>query len=565
MTSRQTGGDALACQLAREGVEVVFGVPGVQLDWAIDGLRKAADRITFVATRHEQSTSYMADGYARASGKIGVCLVVPGPGVLNAMAGLSTAYACNSRVLCIAGDIYSPAVGRGLGLLHEVRDQTSILSSVTKWQGRAERAEEVPRIVSEAFAQLRGYEPKPVAVEISHDVLSSVAEVPAQEPDFTSRPLAPLPDQIERAARLLAGSRSPAIYTGGGALAAKASDALAAFAERIQAPVIMGENGRGAVSDRHPLALNALEGRAVLPHCDLVLVVGSRFVDTAMGRPAWPSDAARYVYINIDPGVAAPPRRADLFVQGDCRLTLESLERAVPQRPALKMNLAAVRQWAAEQMREIEPQGAWLRALRRAIPDDGILVNELTQVGYFARIAYPVYHPNTFITPGYQGTLGYGFPTALGAALGSKGRLVVSINGDGGFGWNLQELATARKYNIPLAIVVFNDGHFGNVRRMQLDQFGHEYATALVNPHFDRLASAFEIPYVAAADPAHLERALREHRERGGPTLIEAHVEAMPSPWHLLRLMRPPFAADRPAPANPLGEPQHSHENRIVS
>ena len=147
-------------------------------------------------------------------------------------------------------------------------------------------------------------------------------------------------------------------------------------------------------------------------------------------------------------------------------------------------------------MREIEPQGAWLKALRRAIPDDGILVSELTQVGYFARIAYPVYHPNTFITPGYQGTLGYGFPTALGAALGSNGRMVVSINGDGGFGWNLQELATARKYNIPVAIVVFNDGHFGNVRRMQLDQFGQEYGVALLNPHFDRLASAFEIPYV---------------------------------------------------------------------
>ena len=154
-TSRQTGGDALAGQLAREGVEIVFAVPGVQLDWAIDGLRKISNRITLVGTRHEQATSYMADGYARASGKVGVCLVVPGPGVLNAMAGLSTAYACNSRVLCIAGDIFSPTVGKGLGLLHEVRDQTGILAAVTKWQGRATRAEDVPKTISEAFAQLR--------------------------------------------------------------------------------------------------------------------------------------------------------------------------------------------------------------------------------------------------------------------------------------------------------------------------------------------------------------------------------------------------------------------------
>jgi acetolactate synthase I/II/III large subunit len=557
--SRQTGGDALAGQLAREGVEVVFTVPGVQLDWAIDGLRKVSNQIRLVGTRHEQSTSYMVDGYARASGKVGVCLVVPGPGVLNAMAGLSTAYACNSRVLCIAGDIFSAAVGKGLGLLHEVRDQTAILAAVTKWQGRAERAEDVPKIISAAFTQLRRSEPKPVAVEISHDVLSSVAEVPLHESDLALNPLTPLPEQIANAAKLLSTSAAPAIYVGGGALVANASAALAAFAERIQAPVIQGENGRGALSDHHPLALNALEGRAVLPHSDLVFVVGSRFVDAALGRPAWPSEAARYVYINTDLAVGSSPRRAEVFVQGDCRLALESLERAVPPRPPLKMNLAAVREWAAEQMREIESQGAWLRALRRAIPDDGILVSELTQVGYFARIAYPVYQPNTFITPGYQGTLGYGFPTALGAALGSNGRMVVSINGDGGFGWNLQELATARKYNIPVAIVVFNDGHFGNLRRMQLDQFGQEYGVALLNPHFDRLASAFEIPYVCADDPAQLEKALGEHAERGGPTLIEVHVGAMPSPWHLLRLMPPPFAAGRPAPANPLGEPPQPH------
>ena len=552
---RQTGGDALAGQLVREGVEMVFAVPGVQLDWAVDGLRKVSNQIRFVGTRHEQATSYMADGYARASGKVGVCLVVPGPGVLNAMAGLSTAYACNSRVLCIAGDIFSAAVGRGLGLLHEVRDQSGILASVTKWQGRANRAEDVPKTIAEAFAQLGASAPKPVAVEISHDVLSSVAEIDLQEGGLGPNPLAPPVEQISSAGELLSASRTPVIYVGGGALAAGASNALSAFAERIQAPVIMGENGRGALSDRHPLALNALEGRAVMPHADLVFVLGSRFVDTALGKPAWPSDATRYVFINTDAAVTSEPRRADVFIQGDCRLALELLERVATQRPKLSMDLGAVRKWAAEQMSEIEPQGAWLKALRHAIPDDGILVNELTQVGYFARIAYPVYQPNTFITPGYQGTLGYGLPTALGASLGSNGRMVVSINGDGGFGWNLQELATARKYNIPAAIVVFNDGHFGNVRRMQNDQFGQEYGVDLQNPHFDRLAAAFEIAYVSADTPAQLEKALRDHAARGGPTLIEARVGEMPSPWHLLRLMPPPFAAARPSPPNPLGEP----------
>ena len=194
-------------------------------------------------------------------------------------------------------------------------------------------------------------------------------------------------------------------------------------------------------------------------------------------------------------------------------------------------------------MVEIEPQGAWIRALREGIPDDGILVNELTQVGYFARLAYPVYHPSTFITPGYQGTLGYGFPTALGAAVANPGRVVVSINGDGGFGWNLQELATARKYNLGVAIVIFNDGHFGNVRKMQQDQFGNEFGVELLNPRYDHLAAAFEIPYERADEPHQLLALLKSRARAGGPVLVEARVAPMPSPWHLLRLIPPPFAS----------------------
>lgn len=550
----QTGGDALARQLVEQGVNTVFGVPGVQLDWAVDGLRKVAGDIRYVVARHEQATSYMADGYARATGRPGVCMVVPGPGLLNAMAGLSTAYACNSPVLCISGDIHSKAVGKGLGLLHEVRNQSTILGTVTKWQARATAPEQVPDVVRDAFAALQSGCPQPVGIEIAHDVLSASAEIVASRP--APAPVEPeLPSSVlARAAELIAEARLPVIYVGGGALAAKAFHALAAFAERIQAPVVMGENGRGAISDRHPLALSTLAGRAVFPHADLVIVVGSRFVDTALGQPAWPSDRTRFIYINLDESAWAPPRRADVAIVADCRSALVALERAVARRDRLDIDLAAVRNWALEQTLDIEPQGAWVRALREAIPDDGILVNELTQVGYFARLAYPVYAPNTFITPGYQGTLGYGFPTALGASIGCPDRVVVSINGDGGFGWNMQELATARKYDVNAAIIVFNDGHFGNVRKMQHDQFGEEFGVELRNPHFDRLAAAFDIPYLRADDPVDLAQAIREHRDRGGPTLIEARVQPMPSPWHLLRLVPPPFAAGRPAAPNPLGE-----------
>lgn len=555
---RQTGGDALARQLVAEGISHVFGVPGVQLDWAVDGLRKVSDDLRFIVPRHEQATSYMADGYARTRGDVGVCMVVPGPGLLNAMAGLSTAYACNSRVLCICGDIYSQGVGKRYGLLHEVNNQTQILGAVTKWQARANKPEDVPVTISQAMHEARSGRPLPVGIEISHDVLQGSGEIPLAPKAKAAEPAAPDGATVARAAEIIASSKLPVIYVGGGALASKASGALRALAERIQAPVVLGENGRGAISDRHPLALNALAGRAVFAHADTVIVVGSRFVDTAMGRPAWPSEAARYIFINLDPSSWAPPRRADVTIQADCRIGLEALERAVAPRPALAVDLNSVRRWAQEQMVGIEPQGSWVRALREAIPDDGILVNELTQVGYFARLAYPVYEANTFITPGYQGTLGYGFPTAIGAAIGSPDKMVVSINGDGGFGWNVQELATARKYNANVAIIVFNDGHFGNVRTMQQDQFGQEFGVDLLNPHFDRLASAYEIPYVRADQPHELLSALRDHRERRGPTLIEARVLPMPSPWHLLRLIPPPFARGTKPGPNPLGEPAPS-------
>jgi acetolactate synthase-1/2/3 large subunit len=553
---RQTGGTALARQLVQEGVTDVFLIPGIQLDWAVDGLRQCAAEIRSIVPRHEQATSYMADGYARSTGRIGTCMVVPGPGVLNAMAGLSTAYACNSRVLCIAGDILSSAVGKGLGLLHEIRGQTDVLSKVTKWQGRASDRASIPSVVQNAFEALASGAPKPVAIELSHDLLNVEDDIPLLERRIYA-PSAPDAATVEAAAALLDNARYPVIYVGGGALASPASPALAALAERLDAPVVIGENGRGALSDRHPLALNTLAGRAVFPHADVILVVGSRFVDTAGGKPAWASDRAKYIYLNLDPAAWAPPRRADVAIQADAALGLEALVGAVSKRRSGTVEqLRKARDWADGQIADIEPQLSWLRALRAALPEDGFLVNELTQVGYLGRFAFPVYGPNTFITPGYQGTLGFGFPTALGVAAGNPGRAVVSINGDGGFGWNMQELATARKYNLNVAAVIFNDGHFGNVRTMQRTQFGAEFGAELCNPEFSKLADAFGVPYARATTPEELREALSSAIAAGGPSLIEVPVGEMPSPWHLMRLEQPPFAkAPRPAPPNPLGNP----------
>jgi acetolactate synthase I/II/III large subunit len=551
-----TGGQALARQLVREGVTDIFGVPGVQLDWAVDGLREVSNRIRYVVTRHEQAASYMADGYARTTGRVGACMVVPGPGLLNAMAGLATAYACNSRVLAIVGNIHSPAIGKGYGVLHEVRNQSAILGCVTKWQAQAGKPAEVPALLRAAVSALHSGRPQPVGLEIAPDVLSASADCmlidpPAHEDD----PMRPDPAAIEKAAALLATSRFPVIYAGGGVLAADATAALQGLAERLSAPVVMSENGRGAMSDRHPLALNALAGRAVFAHADVVLVVGSRFADTMIGAPSWQAPGIQYVWLNVDPAAWNTPRSAAVGIAGDARLGLEALAVAVPpRRPDRDIDLEKVRAWANAQARGAEPQMSYIRALRGAIPDDGVLVNELTQIGYLARSMYPVYQPRTFVTPGYQGTLGYGFPTALGVAAGNPGRPVVSINGDGGFGWAMQELATMRKYSLNVAVVVFADGHFGNVQRFQEEQFGATYEVDLRNPAFDRLAAAFDVPFGRAESPDALQRMLGRALQDRAPILIEAPVGPMPSPWGLMRLQARPGGTNF-GPPNPLGEP----------
>jgi acetolactate synthase I/II/III large subunit len=536
---RLTGGQALARQLVLEGITDVFGIPGVQLDWAVDGLRQLGNQIRYVVPRHEQTASYMADGYARSTGRIGACMVVPGPGLLNAMAGLATAYACNARVLAIVGNIHSAAIGKGWGLLHEVRNQSEILGAVTKWHAQARAAKDIPGLIREAAWQLRSGRPQPVGVEIAFDLLSATDDVDlVQRNPAEDGRVRPDPALIEKAAALLSAAELPVIYVGGGALAARASAPLAALAEKLNAPVVLSENGRGALSDRHPLALTALAGRGVFAQADVALIVGSRFADTSLGLPSWDGGGGnlKYIWLNLDAQAWTPPRRADVGIEADAGLGLEALAAALPRGSRVRdLDLDRARAWAEGELRDVADLMGWIRALRSAIPDDGIFVNELTQVGYLTRSAYPVYAPGTYITPGYQGTLGYGFPTALGAAYGNPGRAVVCITGDGGFGWGLAELATVGKYGLKPTVVVFNDGHFGNVKRLQEDQFGGALGADLHNPHFDRLAAAFDIAYARADTPDELEKVLK--RSLGtAPLLIEARVGALSSPWPYMRL-----------------------------
>lgn len=547
----RTGGQALVAQLLEEGVTDIFGIPGIQLDWAVEAVRSQPNRLRYIMPRHEQATSYMADGYARTTGKEGVFMVVPGPGVLNALSGLATAYACSSRVLCISGQIPSDKIGRNEGMLHEIPDQSGILKSLTKWHGIARRPEDVAGLVHEAFVQLRSGHPRPVAIELPPDVLQAKGMTKIL-PRAEFAPVAPEANAIKAAAALLASAKFPVIQIGGGAAASNAGKAIIALAERLQAPVVMTDGARGLVPDSHPLALTSVGGRAALPHADVVLAVGTRFID-GHGTPTHANANTKYIYINVDPAAAAAPRVPGQVVIADATAGAEALLAALPAeaRPSATETVAKIKAWTASQTDAIQPQTDYVRAIRASMAKDDILVSELTQVGYFSNIAFPVEAPLSFVTPGYQGTLGYGFNTALGAANGNPNRRVVSLNGDGGFGWGMQELATLARDGNNMSVVVFVDGHYGNVRRIQKRTFGETFAVELANPDFAHLAQAFGLPHEAVDSPQGLGEALSRAARTKGPALITVKVGEMPSPWALIH----PFVPSPvPVPPNPLGD-----------
>ncbi|WP_091034420.1 thiamine pyrophosphate-dependent enzyme [Microbacterium oxydans] len=541
-----TGGDLLADSLINQGVSRIFGIPGVQLDAAADALHARADQVDFICARNEQATTYMADGYARSTGDVGVAMVVPGPGVLNALSGVATGYSANSPMLLIAGQIDSKAIGRGLGALHEIPDQTGILERLTKWTGIARSADEIPGLVREAFVQLRSGRPRPVAIEVPPDVLAATSRMAAAEM-VADAPLVPDEQQIRDAAARLLAARRPMIVVGGGVLASNASVALQALAEALEIPVLMTENGRGALDARHRLAFDALALRAFREDADLVLAVGTRFVST-FGTQV-DTHGAPVILVNAEEADLGGPRAAVQTLHADARLALAALAAEVgsPQRDSRESEFVRVRSWLAEQFDDIAPQREYLAAIRGALPEDGVFVSEFTQVGYAASACYPAYQPRTYIGPGYQGTLGYGFATALGVKAADPSRSVVSVNGDGGFSWTLQELSTAKRYGLGLVTIVFHDGFYGNVRRIQKNRYGARYfASDLTNPDYGKLADAYGIRSARAYTPQELAGVLADAVPANEPILIDVPVGEFPSPWHLIHEGVP-----RPVPLAP--------------
>jgi len=536
-----TGGEALARQLHREGGRVVFGLPGVQLYGVLAALRDER-QIRFITTRHEQATSYMADGYARAGGGFGVALVVPGPGLLNASAGLSTAYAASSPVLMISGQVPRKQLGKRVGVLHEVDDQLDAIAPVTKWRKRVLEVADVPRAVHDAVAELRTGRPRPVEIELPPDTMEEEGDAELLPPSTAVRPGAPAAD-VERAAHMLLAATNPVIYAGGGVHLSGAHDALAAVAEYLQAGVVESAEGKGAVSDASDLSLGAALWpqsplRAYLDAADLVLAVGSRLALAGFRREQ------QVIHLDVDPDEVGRNHAASFGLVGDARRTLEALlERlraGAPPRPSCRASREAVKAEIATTM-TLEPNASILSSLRAGTPEDAIVVTDMTQIGYYARPYWPVFRPRTFLTSSYSGNLGFAFPTALGAKVACPDRAVVAVCGDGGFLYNAQELSTAVRYGINVVVVVFNDNAYGNVARDLDEAWGGSWEADLANPDFLKLAEAYGVTGLRARDPVEVGALVGRAVGMGRPVLIEVPVGRMARPAFFapLRSRRP--------------------------
>jgi acetolactate synthase-1/2/3 large subunit len=532
-----TTAEATVASLIAHGITTLYALPGVHNDHLFDALFKASDRIGVIHTRHEQGAAYMALGAALATGRPSAYAVVPGPGLLNTGAALITAYAMNAPVLALIGQIPDADIGRGLGHLHEIRDQAGIIARLVDFSARIRAPGEASALVAKAIAAMSAGRRGPAALECAIDMWGRPGAGPLQAPLPAAEPAID-EDAVRAAAKLLGGAKRPMIICGGGAQ--RAAPEVTALAAMLQAPVLGYRRGRGILDSRDPLSVTLPLGRDLWAEADVALGIGTRMLYQFQ---QWGiDDDLAVIRIDCDPEEPARLHRPAVALIGDAAPILRRLIDVLPahnaRRPPRKDEMLERHAHWDRRLAKLAPQRAFLDAIRAELPENGIFVDEVTQIGFAARLAFPVYRPRTFLSPGYQDNLGWGFATALGAQHARPDVPVLAISGDGGFMFTGNELATAVRHRIPLDVVLFNDGAFGNVRRIQAEQYGNRLiACDLANPDFVRFAESFGPAAERVKDPAGLGAALRRgFARRDGPTLIEVPVGPMPSPWEFIHM-----------------------------
>ena len=531
-------GEATVATLIAHGLDTVYALPGVHNDHLFDAFQRAGDALRVIHTRHEQGAAYMALGAALATGKPQAYAVVPGPGLLNSGAALLTAYGMNAPVLALIGQIPAGAIGKAQGHLHEIRDQAGIIARLVDHSSRIDGPPEAPVKVAKAIESMRQGRPGPAALECAIDMWGKRAHVVLTTPALARVPRID-EDAVRSAAKLLGEAKRVLIVAGGGAQ--DASPEVTRLSALLQAPVLAYRRGRGVLDGRDPFSVTLPLGHALWGEADAVLAVGTRLF-TQMN--AWGVDKNLHI-VRVDADGQEPARlhKPKVALIGDAapilRRLIDVLDKYNSRRAPRRDEMLELQAKWRERFNKIEPQLAFVDVIRAELPEDGIYVDEVTQVGFAARLAMPVYKPRTFLSPGYQDNLGWGYATALGAQHARPDVPVLSINGDGGFLYTGNELATAMRHRIPLVAVVFADGAFGNVRRIQQELFGNRLiASDLANPDFLKYAESFGAAGRRARTPHELGAALKAAFAAREPTLIEVPVGPMPSPWEFIHMPR---------------------------
>jgi acetolactate synthase-1/2/3 large subunit len=537
------GADLLVQELLAGGIDTVFGLPGIQIMAAFDALHRARDRLRLITTRHEQSAAYMAFGYGRVTNRPACCLVVPGPGVLNAAAGLGTAYASSVPFLLVSGQIPLSSIGRQLGQLHEIDDQLDVLRSLTAWSHRITSVDALSGAIRRAFRHLRAGRRRTVELEIPPEILAQ--QTGDSPPDLESEAMrADIdPGALQAARELLMAAHRPVIVAGGGTIVADAGDEVLQLAELLDAPVITTQHGKGIIPEDHDRAIGVTQfellGPAyeVLPHADVVVAVGTRLFIRSLVLP----DSVQVIHIDIDPGAIGRSFGTAVGIVGDARHALgELLELVREERQAgpsrRRAEIAAHKRKCHDEIRKIAPtQTAIIEQIRAALARDAIVVSGMNNIGYWAHVALPVYEPRTYVAPSYFGALGFAFPAALGAKVAFPDRQVVAITGDGGFLYCSEELATAVQYGINVVTLLFNNHSYGASEMDQIRLYhGREHGTRLHNPDFVRLAEAYGA-FALRAEPDRLAVVIRRALEANRPAVVVVDVGTEVAPFQLGR------------------------------
>ena len=477
----------------------------------------------------------MADGYARTTGKPGVALVVPGPGIYNAGAGLSTAFSRSSPVILIAGQIPRKTIGKNFGGLHEVNDQKEITKPITKWQKLVLNAKDIPENIHEAFYQAQSGRPSPVHFELPPEAMVEKDDITLLEPKIISKKT-PEIEQINKAVKILINAKKPVIYAGGGIARSNAEEQLKQLVELTNIPVITSAGGKGTLSDDHPLTLgSSLSGKGLLKDyiesADVIIGIGTRFSmrDQSGGK-------AKLIHIDIDPNMIGHIHKDTFGLIGDAQATLKILNEKIKSTKDAKwknpeIEIANIKKKLSTNEDELNyPQEDFLKALREGIPDNAITIFGMTQMGYYSRSRWISRSNKSYIDSGYSGNLGFSFPTALGAKYGNPHKPVICVCGDGGFMYNSSEISTAVKYGINLITLVYNDGSYGNVARDLDNDFGGAYETDFVNPDFVKFAESFGAVGMKAKDAIDIKNLIPDAIKLDKPVFIDVPMSRVPRP-----------------------------------